>query len=326
MQIALLIGYNTIGVRIMYIISKRDVRELVSLIMPIVIGILVAISDSTYEKKPVVGAFLWMITGLALLCFIGYWIKTKKYITNENRVLEEQEKQIVAYQEILSGFISDFILFSKEVNTLIHEIEGKGEINLNIWNFDKASGEVCGQAYNALCKIADERKFGVNYIRLIEDENEDSIMMTGSANWNSTGEKIFQTIRKFKGTNPDGFHDSKLFLKNSADIDILIDETEIKKEFELYDKNIDKYSQYIGIPVFCDGTKMVGLLEIVCVDGGKLSDTREGVLEITNKYLIPYAYFLLFLHKLEKALLAHPTIEPPKSKWLPFLKERMEWK
>lgn len=67
--------------------------------------------------------------------------------------------------------------------------------------------------------------------------------------------------------------------------------------------DINKF--FVGIPVFCDNRKMVGLLEVVGFDDDRLGClTREEMEEKVNKYLVPYANMLLLVHKMEKALFA----------------------
>ena len=51
---------------------------------------------------------------------------------------------------------------------------------------------------------------------------------------------------------------------------------------------------------------MVGLFEIVCLNQTNLGDTEEEIRETISKYFVTYAFFMLVLHKLEKALVAQP--------------------
>lgn len=54
---------------------------------------------------------------------------------------------------------------------------------------------------------------------------------------------------------------------------------------------------------------MVGLFEIVCLNDTYLADTEGEIREIVSKYFKTYAFFMLVLHKLEKALVAQPKAE-----------------
>ena len=63
----------------------------------------------------------------------------------------------------------------------------------------------------------------------------------------------------------------------------------------------------MAIPVFCNESKMIGLLEIVCLKKTVLADTEEELNEIISKYFVPYANLTLLLYKLEKSLLATPN-------------------
>ena len=102
-----------------------------------------------------------------------------------------------------------------------------------------------------------------------------------------------------------------MFKQNQSDIEVIIGSEEIDKVFghrtkDKRNKNKKKYNQYIAIPVFCNDEKMVGLFEIVCLNKANLGDTEEEVREIISKYFVTYAFVMLVLHKLEKALVAQP--------------------
>ena len=221
-------------------------------------------------------------------------------------LLLEMESRLQTYQQILSGFINEFVNNANDVNTLIHDIEQEGKINLNIWSFNKASAAICRQVYHSLSLKYDDKQYGVCYVRLIEEGTEDSIMMTGFANLNTTSPSIYNRKRTYKGSKEDPYYDAKLFRLNSSDISILMTKEDIRREFDLSSETADKYSQYIGVPVVCNGSKMVGLLEIVCFEDYVFSKEEAEIEELVNKYVMPYASFLFLLHKLEKAILAQP--------------------
>lgn len=71
-------------------------------------------------------------------------------------------------------------------------------------------------------------------------------------------------------------------------------------------RNQGKYNQYIAVPVFCHDDKMIGLLEVACLNDARLGITKQEVEEMAKKFLAPYSFIFLLLHKLERALLAVP--------------------
>lgn len=273
-----------------------------------IVGSLIGIVPNQYRIPSILLVCILFFLYLVLIIF--YNTSEINYV-NKCKTLERQNK---TFEFAMISLVSIFQQSSRNANKLIHEIVNKGKVNLNSWNFDLAAHLVCEKIFNMLCKL-DEKctDFDVGYIRLDESESTNNIIyMNAYANRPMTLPTVF--LKKRDITEPHAYHDAQLFLKSIADIEILMDEDEIAKVFEYRNSisrnNSKKYTQYIGIPVLCasdNGSKMVGLLEISCLNGHKLSTDINVVREMAEKYFMPYAQLLLLLHKLEKALLAVPA-------------------
>ena len=259
-------------------------------------------------------AILLIVIGILVLAYLVLTIFYGTYEVNYIARTKRLEYQNETFEYAMISLISIFQQSARNANKLIHEIVDNGKINLNSWNFDLASTLVCEKTYNMLCKLdKDSSDFAVGYIRLDESNVADQVIyMNAYANRTMTQPTVF--LKKRKVNDPKAYYDARLFSNNIADIQILMDETEIAGAFEYRTRESrdesKKYTQYIGIPVLCDkesGSKMVGLLEIVCLNGHKLSTDKSTVKEMVEKYFVPYAQLLLLLHKLEKALLAVPS-------------------
>lgn len=289
---------------------------LLGVLVLIIGGICSALGSWDFENdKYIVAKIIALIVFLAGYIFFLAYYATKE--VNTNRVIGELEKQNKAFEDAMVGIISICEQSSKNINTIIHEVIDKGVINLHIWSFDIGCRLICEKLYNLLCNLHGSSKdFGVCYVRLVEgEEKEDEVYMNAFFNQNLSEPSIHKRRRKINDKN--GYHDLELFEKNKADIEIVIGKDNINQLFswdsnESRRRNRKKYNQYIAIPVFCSkeaGGKMVGLLEIVCLHDTELAKTEEEIKEIASKYFVPYAYLLLLLHKLEKAILAQPNKE-----------------
>lgn len=263
-------------------------------------------TDKYYHEK----IFFLIIVSVAYIVLLAYYA-TKE--VNNNRILGELKKQNKTYEEAMVGIISICEQSAKNINTIIHEVIEDGKINLHIWNFDIGCRLICEKIYNLLCNLhGDSKDFGVCYVRLVEENNQDEVYMNAYFNQNMSEPSIHKKRRKIDSER--GYHDLELFHKNKSDIEIVIGNENIRDLFtwesnESRRRSSKKYNQFIAIPVFCskeDGGKMVGLLEIVCLYSTELAKTEEEIKEIASKYFVPYAYLLLLLHKLEKAILAQP--------------------
>lgn len=294
------------------ILNKPVVKNLLlSLIVLIIGGICSALGSWDYKSDKAfwIKFILLILFGVIYIVLLAYYSTKEVNLNKINRLLQNQNK---AFEDIMIGIISICKQSATEINTTIHNITSSGKIDLQIWSFDKASNWICKEIYNLLCDLhGNSKDFSVGYIRLNESiKPETDIYMSAYANKNMQKPTIFGKNRKI--TDPHGYHDTELFKINKSDIEIILGNDKINEVFiyennERQRKNRKKYSQYIAIPVFCDDTKMIGLLEITCLKETVLANNENELEELVAKYLVPYSYIMLLLHKLEKALLAVPN-------------------
>lgn len=298
----------------MKVINKPVVKNVLLGTLVIIIGGLcsaMGMWDPKADKY-----FFGKLIALILICII-YIILTAYYVTQEvntNKILRILQQQNKTFEDSMVGLISICEQSSKNVNKVIHKIIDEGKYKLDIWNFDAACRLICERVYQLLCGLHENSKdFGVSYIRRKEDDDQNIIYMNAYFNHSMSEPSIHGKERKISETLP--YHDVTLFKLNKSDIEIIIGSENIDEIFQ-YDtqdgrkRNKGKYKQYVAIPVICSrdkGGKMVGLLEIVCTENTEIAQTEKEIREIVSKYLVPYAYLLLLLHKMEKALIAKPA-------------------
>lgn len=252
---------------------------------------------------------LFWFSGSVLLYLIVLALYTAEEV-NERRTIEILQRQNDAFEDVMSSVILLCQQNATDVNTCIHRIVSENMLDLSIWNFNRACQWVCEHIYKCLQVLRGSKNFEVVYVKLIEGEpKEDNVMLVAYANQNQHKPTIYNVKRCFDGTDDDGhvFHDLELFKRNTADTEVIIGSEKIEETFafrskDSRNKNKGRYTQYVGVPLFCDNRKMVGLLEVVSFQGSDLGITEKEIEEVANKYLIPYANFILLLHKLEKAL------------------------
>lgn len=245
--------------------------------------------------------------GISVIIYIGALVLYTTIEVNDRRTIEILNNQVLTFEDLLANIIYICQKNAIDINTCIHSIKDSQKFDLNVWSFNKTCQDVCKHIYSSISKLGDSKDYGVSYVKLIEDNNSNTVQMIAYANQDMAKPSIYNKIRCFTDSNPDMYHDLELFKKNSADIDIIVGQEEIDNVFSHKDKesrvqNKGKYRQYIGIPVFCDNRKMIGLLEVVCLKEAKLGLTKDEVKEVASKFLIPYSHVLLILHKIEKAL------------------------
>lgn len=258
------------------------------------------------QSKFLLKILFFIISIIIYFVVLGYYAANE---VNDRKANETKDKQINIYQDVLTNIISICHNTSTEINTSIHIVNKTKKIDLNIWSFNKACRLFCDLIYNSICILGDCKEYEVSYVRLKENNNSKNIVyMNAYANKNKIKPSNFNIPRCFDDIDEDKFYyDLKLFKTNRNDIDVIVGRENIKKFFGYRSnkkRDNSKYNQYIGIPIFCNDEKMIGLLQVVSLNNASFGLSEEEVKEIANKYLNPYANMFLILHKMEKALLA----------------------
>lgn len=289
--------------------TKPVVKIPVIVVLTTIISIFVS---SLGDWDPSQDGFIWKILFLALsvIAYIAAMIFFATEEINQRRALGIYKSQVNTFENLMIGIISICGTNASDINKLIHNINETKTIDRTVWNFDRYCMAACNIIYNNICGLGESKKYEVAYVKLVESEyKQNKVQMIAYANQNMHKPSLYNRKRIFREIDVNSaFHDLCLFKKGKSDNDIRFTKEEVNEVFKHNTKgnnNIDKYHFFVGIPVFCDNRKMVGLLEVVGFDDDRLGClTREEMEEKVNKYLVPYANMLLLVHKMEKALFA----------------------
>lgn len=218
---------------------------------------------------------------------------------NTRRANAELEKQMRGLKLLGSNVIKICEENANELNECL-KAEHNNIINLRLWNFDKASSFLCQCIYELLMDMFRDDNFEIAYIRRsINSNNEDIIFMNAYANKGNSRPTILKKQRLLKS---DKYYDAHLFRAQKSDVNVLINAERIDEKFSYPNGRGTAYNQYVSIPIMC-GIKMIGLLEVVSLNGTQFGLSELEILELANKFLVPYARMFLLLHKTERALL-----------------------
>lgn len=291
-------------------LKKPPVKNIITAIFATLVTITVAILGdwSPLQTQFPLKLGVFIVCVLLYLVIMGIYTRVE---VNDRRAAEIQQRQVNTFEDLVMSIISICGTNASNINTCIHGVQKTKKIDLNIWSFNKASWLICEHIYNNICKLGNSKKYGVAYVKLIEDgKKEDQVEMIAYANQNRHKPTVFGKRRCFKDIDLNSsYHDLCLFNKARSDNDIAMGVDEVNEIFVQNKGNAGKRFLYIGIPVFCDNRKMIGLLEIVGLDNSMLSCiSKEELEEATNKFLVPYASVFLLVHKMERALLAGTDI------------------
>lgn len=277
-------------------LKKPQVKSVTLGLLTLIIGALCSSFGSWIPSE--VPHFFFRVLFLVILSilYVGLLIFYGSNEINNRRAAEENSKQIAALEKFASNIMSICNDNATKVNRCIRKMKKHGTIDLDLWNFNSACMDACKIIYDHICSCCGSNDIAVAYIRLAEDKPLASeVYMNGYANRNNSPPSIFMARRRIDIDEAKNYHDVDLFRQNKADIDIMIGSDTINDAFsymskESRSKNKGKYSQYVGIPVFCDNQKMVGLVEVVGYHDAKLGLNEQEIKELASKFLVPYSY------------------------------------
>lgn len=224
----------------------------------------------------------------------------------------DKDKKIKILTEHANGFKKAFNEFEKcfdenatKVYDLVKNARNKQIIDLKIWNFKNICDFACTSLYNLLVALSEKGKeFSVSVI--VEREaggrkKQKKLLMLSYDGYNKTKPHIFNSPITISSAKK--YFYGKLFESKNPEVTVLMNSTEVDSKFFFKDSlKRGKYSQYIGIPIFCDGNKMIGLLQIVSHNNSIISSDEKEMWEIINSYCIAYSNFILFAEKVEKGI------------------------
>ena len=133
-------------------------------------------------------------------------------------------------------------------------------------------------------------------------------MMIGFANGDTEPPKYFEELRSIGQNKNDDYFDVKLFSRHKTET-IVMQKDEIDRSFYFTPDSKKVYNQYIGVPVYCNDNKLVGLLQVVSYGDSRIGNTNKDLKDIAKRYLKVIAYGCLQMHKTEKLLYAIPTVQ-----------------
>lgn len=297
-------------------LRKPQVKSVLLAFFTIVIGALCSSFGGWEIKDPTI---FWIKIGALVVFVVLYAILLIFYATaevNDRRTLGEREKQIHALEAALSSMMALCNNNSSDIKAHLQRIREKGKIDASLWSFDSACKSLCASVYKNICDLSGSKEFGVAYVRLDEGTPQaNEVYMNSYANETMRKPSIHKVRRRIDSHDPNNYHDIDLFQKGKADIEVLIGKDEIDRAFSYASKNErannrNKYNQYIGIPVFCDDEKMVGLLEIVALRSACLGMNKSEAEELVKKFIAPYAFLFLLLYTMDSALVLTETAKP----------------
>lgn len=294
----------------------------------IILAALLAIFSSWLVNE--IGALSWWALLPAGLCiitlvlYIALFLATTKRDTTMESSVNELNRQI---EELLdhNTFLDDraqmatkamasmgrmFYENAEQLHSLAAQIIESSSYDENLWNFKKCCDRLCQTILNILNGVGVYgQDFSVSYVAktsslrgsLRKAKNATAYMIGYASN------KVGRPSIFYPSAIPKNYYSRSLFLRaRKKEPSILSNRQEIQENFYLKEPDKDKFNQYVGIPVFRDGDKMIGLIELVAYGESKIGDSYTNLQELTNTFFVPYTHLFFLMDMMEKAMLAKP--------------------
>lgn len=230
----------------------------------------------------------------------------KEQLKTEKASLVKLENNKSALDKSIIGFQKCFDDNAEKLYKLVENARAKKVIDLQIWNHKFISDFVCENLLPLVTSLAEKGdSFSVSVIvpQIVKKAKRQmtKYLMLSYDGKNKQKPHIYK--RSITQNDAYKYYYGKLFQRNNPDYSCLMTPAEVNEKFYFSDSSQrGKYEQYIGIPICCDGNKMIGLLQIVADKGSVISSDLSILNKIINDYFVCYADFILFADKIEKGV------------------------
>ncbi len=284
---------------------KPKTKAFIIAVFTIVIGILTSLITNWSND-----ILHWILLVVMIVVCIGYILIMVYYATKEtnlHKAYGEMKNQNEAYAQTMVNLATTFKINSSAINLVARYFNEEGKSSHLEWHFDTICQSLCREIYEVVCRIAESGDdFSVSYIKRVDNGTNDSIVVKMIAYYNDglVQPHIYNKERCIKEDTP--FLDLRLFEKSNPNPMVLPTPQDIIRAGFKYESEEDreKYKQYIGIPVFCTGTHMDGLLQVVVENDSKLKSKQRDLEYFARKTLIPYAHLFLLFSKIDKVIVS----------------------
>lgn len=301
------------------IFNNKEVKNAISLLLTVAIGLLGssmgswdATTDKFFKSKLIALIIVSVIFLFFLILSYVYDKKEVRLIEIKDKEISKLKENISANEKIISSYeksnLSMATIFQKsadDINTTANNIINTENVSIDIWNFKKSCKWICEKLLEIIEELAEEgNDFAVSVFQanpIKTGRSKGITMIAHSSKYGSTPD-VYETALTYR-KNAD-FYAVKLFKKGNHEPTVLIDKNEVNEKFIYKNENAHPdYSQYVAIPIHCNGNEMLSLLQIVAFGDSKIGITKSEITEKMNKFVLPYTQLGLMTYKYEKSIL-----------------------
>lgn len=267
-------------------------------------------STSSLVKGSLIVAFISFALNICLtICYFKKEMEDKNLQSTISKQTNIIQKQQIKYENLLNacGDIgAELTKSSEDIYEVVKSAKTTGHINLHHWNKKSFYDFICRSLHEYICGFSMQSgDFSVSIITRSYHDDETFYFMISRSLKSKGKPKIY--LNEISESIAKNYFYGKLFIKNNPE-PIILNKEEIDHNFffsSTSSANKNKYSQYIGIPVFCSGNNMIALLQIIAHKNSIISKNEKELEQIISTILSLYSNLILLGDKIEKIMLVY---------------------
>lgn len=296
--------------------EKAVFRNTLLISLPVLMSLLgLFISQTTNNNFKIflviIGFILTAIIAIAVLIFSRQEEKKEKHcedleikIQDLTGILMHMENQYQTNLYTMLFFSAFFDTWAKNIHTFILNANKYDKVSDKAWNKIEFMDTICLQCKRMIeryCNKNDESKVSVGFVSCREDETgEKWVHMISHSNPNSTRPNCCKEECKLSECL---YHYGDLIKARMTDIEVAVNTEEILRIFRAVSigNNLEKYTQYIAIPVYCKNI-LLGVFQIVTKYDYYIEQEKSALIEFATKNVIPYSNAIALIDSIYKGL------------------------
>lgn len=283
-----------------------------------VIGILISLTDNVIRNVLICVSIVLLF--IQIYAIIRYGNEEDK-IYKQLQELESKNKDLTV---ILAHMENDYKTVTSEVsafsemaekwagmiNSFANNIKTNGYVSDKAWNKVRITDAICLYTRSIIqqyCNNFDNSKISVGYISYNRDINgEEWIHMISHSNPISIRPNACKSEVKLSDCK---YHYADLIREKLSDIEIAMNNEEILRIFNKVSisSDLDKYTQYIAIPLYCKSGNLLGIFQIVTKNGYIIENEKSKMQQFITNAIIPFSNLIVLTDKIYKGLYINPT-------------------
>lgn len=304
-----------------HIYQKMWFRNVMLILVPALMSVIgIVISNVTNKTFKTGLIFTSIILLIALVVFVIYSSSFEESIYQElqkekgkndflTNILAHMENDYkTAMHEI--SVISDIVdKWASNINSFANNIKSNGQISDKAWDKVKYIDAICAHCRDIIdqyCSIKDVSRISVGYIQYtVDPSGEEWVHMVSHSNPHSLRPNACKEEVKLCDCI---YHYGDLIREKYSDIEIAMNNEEILRIFHKVSVHTDlsKYTQYIAIPLYCKGGKILGVLQIVAKNGYVIENDRNKMEKLMIENVVPLCNLIVLADKIYKGLYLNP--------------------